>query len=145
LKDLKFCNRFPASLVFIKTPESSYTIELSQTQEFVFHLSGIPAPKFKWLKDNKDLPLKDRIKFTSEYKNDIYECKLIICGVQPADAGSYKVEATNKCSTINAQFSVVVIGGPVFVRKPADLSAIEKKACKVDCEVNGLPIPSVEW
>ena len=113
----------------MKSLEQSYTLNLSQTHEFVFNLSGTPAPKFKWLKDNKELPLKDRIKFISESK----------------DAGVYKVEASNKCSTINCQFTVGVQGEPVFIRKPVDLNIIEKKPFKVDCEVTGIPMPTVEW
>lgn len=131
--------------MFIKPLEEAYTLNLSETKEFEFNVFGIPAPKFKWLKDNKELPIKDRLKFTSDYKDEVYECKLILSGVQAVDAGVYKVEASNKCSTTYAQFTVRVQGGPVLVRKPTDLSVVEKKPFKVDCEVSGLPLPSVEW
>jgi hypothetical protein len=132
-------------LAIVKPLEQTYALSLSETHEFLFNISGIPAPKFKWIKDNKELPLKDRVKFTCDYKDDIYECKLILTGVQASDAGVYKVEASNKCSTINTQFTVGVQGGPIFVRKPADLNVVEKKPFKVDCEVTGLPLPTVEW
>jgi hypothetical protein len=36
-------------------------------------------------------------------------------------------------------------GEPAFVRKPSDASFVEKKTAKVECEVIGIPIPSVEW
>ena len=132
-------------MVFIKPLEQAYTLNLSETHEFLFHISGIPAPKFKWIKDNKELPLKDRVKFTFDFKDDIYECKLIITSVQASDAGVYKIEASNKCSATDTKFTVGVQGGPVLVRKPVDLNVVEKKPFKVDCEVAGLPLPTVEW
>ena len=33
----------------------------------------------------------------------------------------------------------------MFVRKPADISVADKKQARLECEVNGIPIPTVEW
>ena len=89
---------------------SSYAATLSGTAVIEAKVSGIPLPKIKWVKDNKELLIKDRIKVESKTEGDIIESRLVIQGTQANDAGAYKVEASNKCSLIVQQIDVTVKG-----------------------------------
>ena len=112
------------------------------------HILAKPAPKLKWFKDNKELAIKDRFKVETNSIGDnenLKEYKLLISGVVAGDAGVYKIEASNKCGTEFSQTQFEVKGAPVFVRKPVDINILEKKPTRIECEVAGIPIPTVEW
>lgn len=136
---------------YIKPLDASTTAYLMKSNELVVHILAKPAPKLKWIKDNKELPIKDRFKIETtnveaDASNpDLKEYKLIIDNVQAADQGVYKLEASNKCGTEFTQTELVVKGEPSFVRKPTDISVVEKKLARIECEVIGIPIPTVEW
>lgn len=121
---------------------------LAKTNELVVHVIAKPSPKTKWLKDNKELIIKDRYKVESKQIGDdenFREYKLIIDNVQPNDNGKYKIEVSNKCASESNQTDMIVRGEPAFVRKPSNASFVEKKAGRLECEVIGIPIPTVEW
>lgn len=57
--------------------------------------------------------IKDRFKVESKQIGDdenLREYKLIIENVQPNDAGKYKIEVSNKCSTESNQTDLTVKG-----------------------------------
>lgn len=93
-------------------PEKS-TGYLTKTSELTVHVLAKPAAKLRWLKDNKELMIKDRLKVeTKNIDNNEYkkEHKLIIENVQANDSGKYKLEASNKCSTEFSQTEFEVKG-----------------------------------
>lgn len=86
---------------------------MANTNELVVQVLAKPAPKIKWLKDNKELMIKDRFKVETKSIDDnenLKEYKLIIENVQPSDGGKYKLEASNKCSTEGIQTDLIVKG-----------------------------------
>ena len=71
---------------------------------------------------------------------------LIFKKLLASDIGTYKIVATNKCGTANIQSNLNVLGAPVITKKPKDeILTPEKKSIKIEFEVNGLPIPDVQW
>lgn len=133
---------------FITPLEEKTYANLGKQFELYVKLVGKPFPKIKWLKDNKELIIKDRYKVEMipiENNDNIRECKLFIQSIQPNDNGKYTLEASNKYGTQTTQTDLIVKGEPIFVRKPADTSVMEKKSIRLECEVVGIPIPSVEW
>lgn len=121
---------------------------LNKTAELTVQVLAKPAPKLKWIKDNKELIIKDKLKLETksiESNPNLKEYKLLIDNILANDSGKYKCEASNKCGTESVETFFEVRGEPVFVRQPMDLKIVEKKAAKLECEVNGIPVPSVEW
>jgi hypothetical protein len=109
-------------------------------------INARPCPKIRVLKDGKELKASDHFKFESINVNDsIIDFKLAIDNIQTTDAGVYKIEATNKCLSTTSQTQFIVKGEPAFNRKPGDVTVPEKKQARFDCEVIGVPIPTVEW
>lgn len=119
---------------------------LNKSAELVVKVLAKPAPKIKWFKDNKELIIKDKLKIeTKSLELNLTEYKLIIDNILAIDSGKYRCEANNKCANETSETSFEVRGEPVFVRQPMDVKIVEKKPTKLECEVNGIPIPSVEW
>jgi len=99
--------------LFILPLNENSTGSLASTAELTVRILAKPAPKLRWLKDNKELVIKDRLKVeTSNIENneDLKEYKLIISGVQAIDAGAYKLEASNNVGTDVTQTKYEVIG-----------------------------------
>ena len=86
---------------------------LAKNNELIVQVLAKPITKIKWLKDNKDLLIKDRFKVESRPIGDnenLYEYKMIIENVQPNDTGKYKIEASNKCATVSNETDLIVKG-----------------------------------
>ncbi len=135
---------------FVKKLPEKFSANLAKTSVLEVQILSKPLSKIRWLKDNKELAIKDRFKVETanlegETNQNIKVYRLLIENVQANDFGLYKIEASNKCSTETNQTEVNVQGEPVFVRKPSDLSVVEKKPAKIECEVIGLPVPTIEW
>lgn len=98
---------------FLKPLSETTQASLAKTNELIVVVAAKPAPKIKWLKDNKELMIKDRIKVETKQMEDnenVKEYKLILENVQPNDSGKYKIEVSNKCSTECNQTELVVKG-----------------------------------
>lgn len=87
---------------------------MAKTNELIVHVIANPAPKIKWIKDNKELIIKDRNKVETKQLIDgdenLKEYKFIIENVQPNDGGKYKIEVSNKCGTESSQTDIIVKG-----------------------------------
>ena len=132
------------SPIFLKNIENSLS---SLNSEFIwdFELNSRPSSEFKLFKDNKEIKLADRI-FIDRISTSTFSYGLNFRKVEATDMGVYKIVATNKCGTASTQATLSVSGAPIIVRKPnAALIISEKKPLKVEFEVNGLPLPEIEW
>ena len=131
---------------FSRELKPEYAGSLSKTIEFIAILVARPEAKLKFIKDNRELLIKDRFKVTStKLSENETEVILAISGLQASDAGLYKIEAANKCGTSSTESTLIVRGEPVFTRTPQEITIAEKKNVKFDCEVIGLPQPTLEW
>lgn len=143
---IKFVRFIQVPPKFIKPLEESYTGCLTKTSELFVQINARPAPKLRILKDGKEIKSSDHFKFEPVNVNESnINFKLVIDNIQTTDAGVYKIEATNKCLSQTTQTQFIVKGEPAFNRKPGDVTVPEKKQARFDCEVIGVPIPTVEW
>jgi hypothetical protein len=130
--------------IFLKELEPMSAF-LGSEFEWHFELNARPTADFKLYKDNKEIKLNDSINIT---RTEVSEFSYII-KFKKSDAndiGTYKLDAKNKCGTASCSSTLNVSGGPVIVRKPnSELQVAEKKSLKAEFEVNGLPLPEVEW
>lgn len=110
---LNGCFDVKVSPKFVQPLNESTNAYLAKTNELIVHILAKPIPKIKWLKDNKELIVKDRLKLetrTIEGDENLKEYKLVIENVQPNDVGKYAIEASNKCATESCQTNLVVKG-----------------------------------
>lgn len=119
---------------------------LTTAAELIAVLKCRPDAKLKFVKENRELLIKDRLKVTTnKLSENETEIILTISDLQASDAALYKIEATNKVGSATTQCQLIVKGGPVFTRIPKEVSVAEKKNVKFDCECIGLPQPVIEW
>ncbi len=91
--------------------EEKYSGSLTKSSEIVTQITARPAPKFKFIKDNRELLIKDRFKVDyNTISENVTELKLTINDIVATDAGIYKIEASNKCANTIAQTEFVVKG-----------------------------------
>uniref|UniRef100_A0A1B0DPE4 Uncharacterized protein n=1 Tax=Phlebotomus papatasi TaxID=29031 RepID=A0A1B0DPE4_PHLPP len=102
-----------------------------------------PPPTVKWLKDGKELNMKDsRIRVLTE--GDVHT--LIISGACRADAARYGVELINQHGTIRDETTVDVKCGPQFKQKLKDITVNEGDTnIELSVSVEGFPKPTIQW
>lgn len=102
---------------FIQSLSDITQANLAKTNELTVLVVAKPAPKIKWLKDNKELMIKDRFRVETKQigeNENQKEYKLIIDNVLSNDGGKYKIEVSNKCATESSQTDLVVKGFKLF-------------------------------
>jgi hypothetical protein len=108
-------------------------------------LKSHPKPEFKLFKENKEIKAGDRFSI-EKYENNLYSYSIHFKKIESSDIGNYKLVASNKCGSSNAQASLAVSGAPVINRKTnSEITAAEKKSIKFEFDVTGLPQPEIEW
>ncbi len=101
--------------------------------------------EFKILKDNKEFKLNDRVLIEKTSLSET-SYSLLFRNIEPSDIGQYSLTASNKCGKDTTQAKISVSGPAVIIRKPNnELTVAEKKSIKAEFEVNGIPMPEVEW
>ncbi|XP_059609271.1 obscurin isoform X5 [Phlebotomus argentipes] len=102
-----------------------------------------PPPTVKWLKDGKELNMKDsRIRVLTE--GDVHT--LIISGACRTDAARYGVELINQHGTIRDETTVDVRCGPQFKQKLKDITVNEGDTnIELSVSVEGFPKPTIQW
>lgn len=136
-------------------------------------LSGSPANKIEWFKDNKLLKEEDGVKF--ELTDDT--CALVIPNVAPSDSGGYRCVATNDSgsSTTTAELAVeapesilkpevdsITFGAvvpentdditepemaPLFTEEAQEgaVTVLDGGNVRLEAKIGGIPTPVVEW
>lgn len=132
--------------VFLKQIEQLLTKNVNSSFTWDFEVKSKPISTFKILKDNKDLRATDRIT-VEKLEGSEYGYTLNVKNVDASDSGTYKIIATNKCgSATSNEGTLVVTGSACIVKKPnAHVFVVEKKSVKVEFEVAGVPMPTIEW
>ncbi|XP_045484633.1 hemicentin-2-like, partial [Pieris rapae] len=101
------------------------------------HATGNPKPDILWMKDG--LPLTLGTKYFVENGT------LIIRDIDIGDAGSLICKATNKFGNASETFDVDVLYPPYIGTGSEKVSVIVGELVSIDCDVSGLPLPSVRW
>ncbi|WKY10685.1 hypothetical protein Q1695_002781 [Nippostrongylus brasiliensis] len=133
---------------------------------FTAKFTGFPAPAIRWYRNNE--PIKRSAGHEMIQTKD--EATLKIAACQQEDVAEYKVEASNpagKASTVanllltpkvgRIAKTTIVRGGnvtyddqpasdaPHFVSRFSDIAARQGHTVKFACDVDGDPMPKVEW
>lgn len=104
---------------------------------------GTPEPTLKWLHDGE--PIKpDGDHITIESKPD-GTTTLSIADAGPADAGEYRVVATNESGSVASDARVDVSTKPVFSAQLEDTTAEEGKPLELIVKADGWPEPEIKW
>lgn len=122
---------------------------LNQPFDWEFAIDSSPEPKIKILKNDKEwtMPKENKIQKEMEQKGDrkLFKYKIQFNKMVADDIATYQVEASNKAGDAKSKAQLVVIGAPCFIRKPPDTSVSLNKPIKIDCEIAGIPLPTVTW
>ncbi|VDO67652.1 unnamed protein product [Heligmosomoides polygyrus] len=133
---------------------------------FSAKFTGFPAPAIRWYRNNE--PIKRSTGHEMTQTKD--EATLKIAACQQEDVAEYKIEASNpagKASSVAnlvltpkvgriAKTSIVRGGNVAFVDAPAtdaphfvsrfsDIAARQGHTVKFSCDIDGNPMPTVEW
>ncbi|XP_064415312.1 neural cell adhesion molecule L1 isoform X2 [Latimeria chalumnae] len=121
------------------TGESSRHLVLrGTTLQLECFAEGLPTPKIHWKRLDDKLP-KDR--FSEESFSKI----LRIENVTESDDGEYQCIVENTEGTVKHSFSVTVEAAPYWIEKPKNGNYAPEEDVVLECEVGGIPRPSISW
>jgi len=103
---------------------------------------GYPKPTLAWTKDGKEIKANEKYRFLCE---DDESTALIIKNVEIADAGEYKVVATNDLGEDETSCKVVVKSPPKFTKKMEDFECLVSTDIEMEITVEGYPEPEIKW
>lgn len=102
-------------------------------------VTGYPAPHVRWM-------MGDRLLEESEGRVEVLGGGILqISNLTEEDAGIYTCTADNGNASIEAQAQLTVQVPPQFVKRPANIYAHESMDIIFECEVTGIPAPTVKW
>ncbi|KAM6979590.1 neogenin 1a [Aplochiton taeniatus] len=102
-------------------------------------VTGYPTPYVRWMVGEKLVEESvGRIEVVGGGS-------LLISNLTEEDAGLYTCMADNTNDTIEVQAELIVQVPPRFLKRPANIYAHESMDIVFECEVNGIPAPSVKW
>ncbi|XP_077997324.1 muscle M-line assembly protein unc-89-like [Glandiceps talaboti] len=123
------------------------TVQDGDQVKLTVKIKGSPAPKVTWFMNNE--PIEDSPDFRLISKDDVHT--LFIAEIFPDDTGKYTCRASNTAgqSESSAKLTVKEPGPstdpPVFIQKPKSVNVDEGNSVKLECKVEGSPIPSITW
>ncbi len=139
------------NLDVLETPKISgklenVTVTEGQEAKFTIKISGgKPKPSVKWFKEEEEIIVET----TEMYEIVEFEdtVTLIIKSAKPEHAGNYYAQLVNEAGQLNTnKASLTVNRGPIFVKVPEPLGAINKdESVKFECIVEANPKPNVSW
>lgn len=101
---------------------------------------GYPKPEVIWKHDGETIEAGGKYKFLHE---DAETMSLVIKGVQPEDAGTYTISASNELGEDSTTINLVVKSPPI-IRKVSDYKSLVGESLQMDIEVTGNPDPTVK-
>jgi len=103
--------------------------------------SGRPRPTVSWLREGQTVDLAHLdTRFSL-----LAAGSLQIRDVRAEDAGAYQCRATNSEDSVDAAAILEVHVPPRIVRGPRNAAADVKADVELECVVEGLPAPVVQW
>lgn len=95
--------------------------------------SGTPAPVYQWFRDNTAL-------FGSNGPS------LTFASVQPADAGSYRVVATNSAGSVSSSVATLTVNAPPGIgAAPSNQAISAGETLTLTVTATGVPAPTFQW
>ena len=117
------------------TQPSAQSITAGAPVTFTAVVTGSPTPTLQWFKGSS--PLSGQT-----------SASLTLSNVQPTDAGSYKLVATNAAapSGIDSDAATLTVNTlPAFTTQPSAQSAIAGGSVTFTAAVTGTPTPTLQW
>ncbi|XP_022603168.1 hemicentin-1 [Seriola dumerili] len=123
-----------------ETP-GNVSVVLSQPISLVCDVTGSPTPVITWYKDEIPVVASNSVQILDMGKT------LRLFKAATADAGSYSCKAINIAGSTEKDFFLDVLVPPTIVDSdtPRDVSAILKQEISLECKVQGVPFPTIQW
>ncbi|GLD49762.1 hemicentin-1, partial [Lates japonicus] len=123
-----------------ETP-GNVSVVLSQPTSLVCDVTGSPTPVITWYKDGTPVVSSNSIQILDMGKT------LRLLKAATADAGSYSCKAINIAGSTEKDFFLDVLVPPTIVGSGSsrDVSAILKQEISLECKVQGVPFPTIQW
>ncbi|KAG8003177.1 Hemicentin-1, partial [Nibea albiflora] len=123
-----------------ETPEN-VSLVLSQSTSLVCDVVGSPTPVITWYKDGTPVVASNSIQILDMGKT------LRLLKAATADAGSYSCKAINIAGSTEKDFFLDILVPPTIEGSGSsqDVSAIVKQEISLECNVQGVPFPTIQW
>ena len=94
--------------VFLEVPESQEVVE-EERLELKCWAHGKPMPEITWFNGDKEIAAVPGVDIESTYDEEKNETQsaVIIAAAAMEDEGKYRVEASNKVSTVKHKFDII--------------------------------------
>ncbi|XP_041648005.1 hemicentin-1 [Cheilinus undulatus] len=114
---------------------------LSHSTSLVCDVTGSPTPVITWYKDGFPVVASDNIQILDLGKT------LKLLKAATTDAGSYSCKAINIAGSTEKDFIVDILVPPTIDGSSSsqDISAIVKQEISLECKVEGVPFPTIQW
>ena len=109
------------------------TVISGQGTNIIVTAAGAPTPVYYWSDNNHNL-----IQFG-------VSATLNLANVQPANAGTYSVVASNYLATATTNFSISVIVAPTISSQPTNLLLNVGDPANFSVMASGTPVPTYQW
>ncbi|XP_055020737.1 hemicentin-1 [Boleophthalmus pectinirostris] len=130
----------PPDFVNGETP-GNVSVVLNQPTSIVCDVTGSPPPVITWYKDGIPVVSSNRIQILDSGKT------LKLLQAARPDAGSYSCKAINIAGSTERDFYLDVLVPPTIIgsASPRDVTAILKQEVLLECKVQGMPFPTIQW
>ena len=117
----------------ITTQPTSRTVLVGASVTFTAAASGAPVPTFQWQRNGANLV-------------GATNATLTLTNVQPADAATYRVVATNSGGSAFSRAAVLTVNAPpAITTQPASQAAITGTTVTFTAAASGSPAPTFRW
>ena len=115
------------------TQPATQSVAVGGSVTLVGVASGTPAPTYQWRKDGAALP-------------GATTSTLVLANVQPADAGTYTLVATNSAGSATSNPAVLtVVVAPVITGHPVGQTITTGRDLTLTATASGTPAPTYQW
>ncbi|CAG11611.1 unnamed protein product [Tetraodon nigroviridis] len=117
------------------------SLVLSQSTSLVCDVTGSPSPVITWYKEEMPVVASDNVQILDMGKT------LRLLKADPADSGSYSCKAVNIAGSAEKGFFVAVLVPPTIKGSGSshDTVAMVTQEISLECKVEGLPFPTIQW
>ncbi|XP_004688211.1 PREDICTED: hemicentin-1 [Condylura cristata] len=122
--------------------EQNVSVLISQAVELLCQSDAIPPPTLTWLKDGRPMLKKPGLHISENGS------VLKIEDAQVQDTGRYTCEATNIAGKTEKNYNVNIWVRPTISNSgnhPTEIIVTRGKSVSLECEVQGIPQPTVTW
>nr|XP_061790885.1 hemicentin-1-like [Nerophis lumbriciformis] len=116
---------------------------ISNPVTFACDATGIPPPSLRWLKNGQP------IESSGSLEMHIFSggSKLQIARSQMSDSGTYTCLASNLLGKAQKNYHLTIQVPPSISGSelPSEIGVLLNESIQLECQVNGLPTPSIQW